>query len=109
MRFLVDAQLPPALVRILRDAGHTCEHATDIGLREAEDAPIWGYQVAQVAAVITKDEDFANRKAARPGGPQIVWVRIGNCSNSALLTWFAALLPDVVQRLQDGEPLVELV
>jgi predicted nuclease of predicted toxin-antitoxin system len=82
MRFLVDAQLPPSLVRILCDAGHICEHVGDVGLREADDAPIWQYAMSNDAAIVTKDEDFANRKAARAAGPQIVWIRIGNCLTS---------------------------
>ena len=43
MRFLVDAQLPPALARLLITLGHTAEHVADIGLRDADDSPIWAY------------------------------------------------------------------
>jgi len=32
MRFLVDAQLPPALARTLEAGGHEAEHVADIGL-----------------------------------------------------------------------------
>lgn len=41
MRFLVDAQLPPALARLLASHGHVAEHVADIGLRDADDSPIW--------------------------------------------------------------------
>ena len=34
MKFLVDAQLPPALARRLREAGHEAQHVEDIGLRD---------------------------------------------------------------------------
>jgi predicted nuclease of predicted toxin-antitoxin system len=70
---------------------------------------IWRYAEAGGATIITKDEDFANRKAARPGGPQIVWIRVGNCSNRALLEWFTPLLPEIVERLRCGDGLVEVV
>ena len=109
MRFLVDAQLPPALVRLLEDAGHQCEHVADAGLRDADDPPIWAHATSCGAVIVNKDEDFANRKAARPGGPQVVWLRVGNCSNRSLRAWFAPLLPDIVDRLQRGEGLVEVV
>jgi Domain of unknown function (DUF5615) len=33
----------------------------EIGLREANDAEIWRYALQQQAAIITKDEDFAER------------------------------------------------
>jgi predicted nuclease of predicted toxin-antitoxin system len=41
MRFVVDAQLPPALARVLTAHGHQAEHVSDIGLREADDPLIW--------------------------------------------------------------------
>jgi predicted nuclease of predicted toxin-antitoxin system len=40
MRFLIDAQLPPALARLLTARGHTAEHVADIDLRHAEDSLI---------------------------------------------------------------------
>ena len=55
------------------------------------------------------DTDFANRKAAKAGGPQVVWVRIGNCSNKALTHWFVPLLPTIAKRLEDGEAIIELI
>lgn len=78
-------------------------------MREADDAPIWTHAVSCGATIVTKDEDFANRKAARPGGPPVVWIRVGNCSNRALLDWFAPLLPAIIHRLEQGEGLIEVV
>ena len=40
MRFLIDAQLPPALARLLASHGHVAEHVADIGLRDADDSRI---------------------------------------------------------------------
>lgn len=37
MRFLVDAQLPPALARLLTARGHHADHVTDIGRGDAPD------------------------------------------------------------------------
>ena len=109
MRFLVDAQLPPALARFLRNAGYTCEHVAEVGLLDADDEPIWKYADSQGAVIVTKDEDFATRKTLRPSGPQVVWLRVRNCSNRILLQWFQPLLPDVVDRLQHGEGLIEVI
>lgn len=109
MRFLIDAQLPPALARFIESAGHECQHVVEVGLIDADDGPIWIYANANRAAIVTKDEDFATRKAARSGGPAVVWLRVGNCSNNALLQWFAPLLPTIIDRLLQGEDLVEIV
>ena len=59
MKFLVDAQLPPALARSLTAKGHAAEHVGDIGLQASSDAAIWDYALREGAAIVTKDEDFA--------------------------------------------------
>jgi len=43
MRFIVDAQLPPALARFLESHGPDAAHVADIGLRAADDSSIWLY------------------------------------------------------------------
>ena len=83
MKFIVDAQLPPALARLLRESGCDASAVREIGLREANDAEIWRYAVQQQAAIITKDEDFAERCLYSRDQPVILWLRIGNTSNQA--------------------------
>ena len=61
MRFVVDAQLPPALARLLTTHGHHAEHVADIGLRDADDSPLWCYALQHQAIIVTKDEDFPRR------------------------------------------------
>jgi hypothetical protein len=36
-------------------------------------------------------------------------LRIGNCTNQALVKWFIPILPAVIERLQSGDALVELI
>ena len=109
MKFLVDAQLPPALARFLQERGHDAVHVADVGLRDAEDGTIWQHAIRNEAAVLTKDEDFATRAVWQPQPPAVVWVRVGNCSTRALLAWFEPLLPEILRRLDAGERLVEIV
>jgi len=45
MRFLVDAQLPPALARWLSGKGHEAEHVADRQMEAASDAAIWDFVV----------------------------------------------------------------
>ena len=108
MRFLVDAQLPPALARWLRESGHTAEHVSDLGLQDADDRVVWDHALSVGAAIVTKDEDFALRRTMTATGPAIVWVRRGNTRRRELLDWFDPLLPKVVQLLMRGDPLVEI-
>lgn len=109
MTFLIDAQLPPALARALNAAGHPSQHVANVGLLTADDDAIWQYAVANRMVVLTKDEDFVTRRLLEVTGPQIVWLRVGNCSNRELVAWFLPLLPDAVARLQHGDIIVELI
>lgn len=108
MKFLVDAQLPPALARLLDAAGHEAQHVKDIGLRDALDAAIWDQALRIGAAVITKDEDFAARCLRDEPSPAVVWLRVGNSSRAALLHWFMPLLPQIIELIEGGETLIEL-
>ncbi len=108
MRFVVDAQLPPALARLLASHGHHAEHVADIGLRDADDSPIWRYAVAHHAILVTKDEDFPHRLRQGGTAPVVLWLRIGNSSRQALLQWFEPLLPQIETMIQQGERLIEV-
>ncbi len=108
MRFLIDAQLPPALTRLIGDHGHTAEHVADIGMLDAADSPIWDYALQHGAVIVTKDEDFPHRSGQSTTAPAIVWLRIGNASRCALLEWFEPLLLRIEAQLEQGEKLIEV-
>lgn len=109
MRFIIDAQLPPALARWLSERGHDAEHAADEHLEAASDSVIWDRAMATSAVIVSKDEDFAQRKARVDGGPVVVWVRLPNTRRRELLVWFEDVLPELVSAIERGETLVELV
>jgi predicted nuclease of predicted toxin-antitoxin system len=108
MRFLVDAQLPPALVQLLREHGHEAVHVTEIGPADTSDSDLWRYALEHDAAIITKDEDFADLVATGREAPPVVWVRIGNTRRAALLAWFEPLIGQIVAMIDTGDRLIEL-
>jgi predicted nuclease of predicted toxin-antitoxin system len=61
------------------------------------------------AAIITKDEDFAQRKGLTGGGPAVIWIRLPNTRRRDLLAWFETALPDVLSGLERGELLIEAI
>src|SRR5437016_4074114 len=66
-------QLPPALARWLAANGHEAEHVLDLGLSGATDLMIWDHAARADAIIVTKDEDFAQRKTIDLKGPKAVW------------------------------------
>ena len=109
MRFLIDAQLPPALARRLAELGHEAEHVADHEIAAASDRQIWDYASAVAAVIVTKDEDFAQRKALGESGPRVVWVRIRNTRRRELLMWLDTALPNILSALERGESLIEVI
>ena len=109
MRFLIDAQLPPALARWLTARGHEATHLLDHGLLGAGDTAVWAEAKRLGAVIVSKDEDFVHLRTLNPEGPTLVWVRVGNTTRRELLAWFGRLLPDIEQALIAGERLVEVV
>jgi predicted nuclease of predicted toxin-antitoxin system len=108
MRFLVDAQLPPALARWLSDRGHDAQHVCDIELDAASDHVVWSHAERHAAVLITKDEDFAAMALRAHRGPAIVWLRLGNTTRSEILAVFEDMLPRITALLERGERIVEI-
>jgi len=73
----------------------------------AEDPDIWRGAEARGAIIVTKDEDFSVIVGAR-AGPQVIWVRVGNCGNDFLITRMADVWPVLLAELKAGIPLVEV-
>lgn len=106
MRFLIDAQLPPSLAAVLRANGHDAVHLFDVAPRNADDAAIWQLAASDKRVIATKDEDFASRSKLTAAGPQIVWLRVGNCCKAELRAWLEPLLPSIIKALEQGDRLV---
>ena len=108
MKFIIDQQLPPTLLRWLVARGHAAEHVRNVGLRDADDRDIWLWAEREGAAIITKDEDFAILRGKTHDGPIIVWLRIGNATTAVLLAWLDDAWADVEAALSTGAPVIEV-
>lgn len=108
LRFIVDAQLPPALAAFLRAKGHDAAALREIQLRDADDSEIWERARADGAIIVTKDEDFAQLVAANDDGPRVLWVRTGNLLNRVLLARFENAWSELERHLIAGARLVEM-
>ncbi len=108
MNCVVDAQLPPALARLLVQQGHIASHVEDLGLRHADDNDIWDWALANNAIVFTKDEDFPRRALMSKRAPAIVWLRVGNTSRRALLAWIEPLVTQIEAEVMRGESIIEV-
>lgn len=108
MLFLIDAQLPPALARWLAAKGHQALHVADRQMETASDSAIWEFALRTSAVIVTKDEDFAQRKALTGNGPGVIWIRLPNTRRQQLLASLETILSDILLALERGETLIEV-
>lgn len=107
MKFLVDAQLPPALCGWLREHGHEALHVNEIGMGAASDAAIASHAEANGVTLISKDEDFVVLRLPDRFG--LLWLRCGNATNRALIAWLAPRWPQIATLLDRGEHFIEVI
>jgi predicted nuclease of predicted toxin-antitoxin system len=106
MKFLVDAQLPPALAGWLNGLGHEAVHVFDIGLGAASDAHIAERAETDNAVLVSKDEDFLTLRL--PDRFALLWLRCGNTTKRALLDWLSVRWGRIQMMLEVGERLIEV-
>ena len=108
MRFLVDAQLPPALADWIGKRGYSASPVRALGLRDSDDGSIFNLAQEQAWILVTKDEDFVERCLGVADAPQVVWLRIGNCTNPRLFMILEPLWTEIVKKLENGDLLIEV-
>ena len=108
MKFLVDANLPPALAQWLASEGHEAQHVADLGMAAMPDREIWKRARDLNACIVTKDEDFVLLQALDRAGPAVVWIRIGNAVRNVLLRRLPQLWPEVISAIEHGEKIIEV-
>ncbi|MBF2097137.1 MAG: DUF5615 family PIN-like protein [Gloeomargaritaceae cyanobacterium C42_A2020_066] len=109
MKIWVDAQLPPTLAKWL-SVTFSLEAAAlrDLSLRDAQDIEIFEAARTQKAVIMTKDSDFIDLVCRMGTPPQILWLTCGNVTSHSLRLLLAATLPDALERLRQGEMIVEI-
>jgi predicted nuclease of predicted toxin-antitoxin system len=108
IKFLIDAQLPPALARFLAEKSGVAIHVTDVGAKDATDSWIWDKALSEEWVLVTKDEDFPMRAALSKAAPVIVWIRFGNTSRKELLRRIEPMVDWWIERIDEGERLLEV-
>ena len=105
----LDAQLPPsAAAWITATFGVEARAIRDLGLRDAQDSPIFQASRTAGAVVMTKDRDFVEMVQRIGPPPKVLWVTCGNTSNARLREILKSALPAAIARLEGGETLVEI-
>lgn len=93
----------------MRRAGYDAAHVAEFGMANAIDGVIWDEAISQSAVLVTKDRDFSLLRVAKNEGPIVLWVRVGNINNRALIRQFLGAMPQIVEAVARGEAVIEFV
>jgi predicted nuclease of predicted toxin-antitoxin system len=101
VKFLVDAQLPKRLSRLLQATGYDAVHTQDLPLQNATpDEAINRLSIQEQRILISKDADFFNSFLLRRQPYKLLQITTGNITNQELEALFVANLPQLIELFQ---------
>ena len=104
MKFIVDAQLPKSLARLLRELGHDAVHTLELPHRNrTDDEEINTLSLAEQRVVISKDSDFFDSYFGKQEPYKLLYLTMGNIRNSELLTLFQKNILSIEQELMSAD------
>ncbi|MGJ3254090.1 MAG: DUF5615 family PIN-like protein [Elainellaceae cyanobacterium] len=100
MKFLIDAQLPIRLARLLREAGYDIIHTRELPQQNATpDSIINSISIQEERIVITKDSDFVDSFLTVQQPYKLLLITTGNIKNTDLEILFTTNLSLIVDLL----------
>lgn len=97
MKFLIDAQLPRSLARLLCAAGYDAIHTLDLPERNTTaDVEVAAFADRDGRVVVSKDSDFMDTHILRGEPELLLLIATGNIPNSELAALFQAHLAQIV-------------
>lgn len=103
MKLLVDMNLSPRWVSLLRDAGWEATHWSSVGKANAPDSEIMAYAAAGNFVILTYDLDFGAILAATGKSiPSVVQIRAEDTSPEAVGGQTIAALRHLSDQLKAG-------
>ena len=81
---LFDHSLSVRLVAQLADLFPDARHVTHVGLERATDEQMWTSAATHGCAIVTKDSDSSDLSVLRGAPPQVIWLRLGNCTTAEI-------------------------
>jgi predicted nuclease of predicted toxin-antitoxin system len=83
-------------------------HALELDLGKADDLTLWQQACDEGRIMISKDGDFFILAMRPKDRGRLLWLRIGNCRTTDLLSLLNRRWPEISQAFEDGQQIVEL-
>lgn len=85
MKLLLDENLSRRIAPFLQSAFPESTQVALIGLEQADDRAIWQYAQDHGYIIVTRDSDFHERSMVLGHPPQVIWLKIPNCTKSVII------------------------
>jgi predicted nuclease of predicted toxin-antitoxin system len=110
MEIWIDAQLSPAVALWINSyfKGVKAQSMRALGLRDADDITIFMAAKKKNAVLMSKDIDFVTLLERLGPPPQIIWIKVGNTSNSRMREILIKHFSTIKEMLIKGEQLIEI-
>ena len=102
MRLLFDENLSRSLCERLNDIFPDSKHVVTSGLESASDRDVWEYAKRDGLVIVTKDGDYHQLGFLLGAPPQVVWLRIGNCSTHKIESLLRRNLKQIAKFVSDA-------
>ena len=106
MKLLFDEQLSPGLVGQLASVYPGSAHVHDLGLGSCSDRAVWEHAREHGFDIVTNDVDFTELAMAFGAPPRVIWLRLGNCTTTAVEALLRSQQEAVIAFGQDAEALI---
>ena len=103
MKLLLDMNLSPRWIAVLKDNGFEAMHWSTVGQANARDSEIMAWAAANKYIVVTHDLDFSAILAATQGvTPSVVQIRAEDVSPDVIGTKITRALHQMESELEEG-------
>jgi predicted nuclease of predicted toxin-antitoxin system len=99
---------PGTLARWLRGRGCDAVHALERDLGQTDDRKLWNISTEEGRIMISKDEDFFILAMRPKDHGRLLWLRVGNCRTTDLLTLLNRKWPAIAEAFEAGQQIVEV-
>ena len=103
MKFLIDHNLSPKLVKELQETFPGTLHTLDLQFDRTPDIEIWKYAIENEYHILTKDTDFEQLSMLCGTPPKVVWLRIGNAPTTTVKDVLRKYLDEIMEFLNAPE------
>lgn len=103
MNWVVDAQLPRRLAKRLTELGHHAIHTLDLPQgNRTTDADLCRVADASERVLVSKDRDFFDSYIVNGTPRMLLWVTLGNVSNTSLIEQFEEQIGQIEELFSES-------